>query len=230
MRIKLLFSLLQIFIIINLINLSTNKSKKKKNKKKSRSNLPTLPNGLPTPESVRPNYVTPELFCETCRAIVKEAVKELKTKTRESDVLYYLDNVCDENKYTVYQHVPRDIKITCSTFMGVYEEELIKLLTKRKSDSTKEECAQQLCDNITEICKGVEVNLFKNMKKIDNNNTEGQPFNIEYHPKTDKDKDKDKKNKDEEKEEKKNKKKKKKKEKKERKDKKKKDKMEKSDL
>ena len=126
MRIKLLFSLFQIFIIINLINLSTNKSKKKKNKKKSKSNLPTLPNGLPTPESVRPNYVTPELFCETCRAIVKEAVKELKTKTRESDVLYYLDNVCDENKYTVYQHVPRDIKITCSTFMGVYEDELIK--------------------------------------------------------------------------------------------------------
>ena len=72
--------------------------------------------------------------------------------------------------------------------MGIYEEELIKLLTKRKIDETKEELAKQLCDETTEICKGVEVNLFKNMKKIEKNkliNTEidGEPVNIEFHSK-----------------------------------------------
>ena len=200
MRKKFFISLFQIIIIINLTNLVLNKIKKKKHQKKSK---PTLPNGLPTPESVRPNYVTPELFCETCRAVVKEAVKELKTKTKESDVKHYLDNVCDENRYTEYQHVPRDIKTTCGVFMGIYEEELVKLLTKRKSDSTKEECAEQLCDNITEICKGVEVNLFKDMKKIDKNTKfDSEPISVEYHSK----KNDTNKNKEEKKEEKKKKK------------------------
>ena len=184
---KNLIIIFRIFIIICLINSVINKSKKKKNKKdKKDDNINKLSNGLPTPESVRPNYVTPELFCETCRAIVKEAVKELKTKTRESDVMFYLDNVCDENKYTRYQHVPRDIKITCGTFMGIYEDELVKLLTKRRIDETKEELARQLCDETTEVCKGVEVNLFKNMKKIEKNSKlsteiDGEPVNIEFH-------------------------------------------------
>ena len=180
---KFFISFTQIIIIITLIQLITNKSKKKKQKK---DKTPRLANGLPTPESVRPNYVTPELFCETCRAIVKEAVKELKTKTKESDVMYYLDNVCDENKYQVYQYVPRDIKITCGVFMGVYEDELVKLLTKRKLDETKEELIKQLCEDTTEICKGVEVNIFKNIPKIEKNtkfntNVDGEPVNIEFH-------------------------------------------------
>ena len=206
MKTKYLISVFQIIIIIFLINQVLNKSKKKKGKKVK---TPKLPNGLPTPESVRPNYITPELFCETCRAIVKEAIKELRTKTKESDVMYYLDNACDENKYTVYQHVPRDIKIGCGVFMGIYEEELVKLLTKRKIDETKEELARQLCDEITEVCKGVEVNLFKNMKKIEKNQlinaeVDGEPVNIEVHSKKNEtskntDKDLNKKNKNKEK-------------------------------
>ena len=96
-------------------------------------------------------------------------MKELRTKTKESDVIFYLGNVCDENKYIRHQHVPRDIKITCSTFMGIYEAELIKLLTKRRIDETKEELTRQLCDETIELCKGVEVNLFKNMQKIEKN-------------------------------------------------------------
>ena len=197
---KFFISFTQIIIIITLIQLITNKSKKKKQKK---DKTPRLANGLPTPESVRPNYVTPELFCETCRAIVKEAVKELKTKTKESDVMYYLDNVCDENKYQVYQYVPRDIKITCGVFMGVYEDELVKLLTKRKLDETKEELIKQLCEDTTEICKGVEVNIFKNIPKIEKNtkfntNVDGEPVNIEFHStknETNKNKDEEKMNK-----------------------------------
>ena len=179
---KNLYYLFQVILSICLINLIASKSKKKKYKQ---DKTPRLPNGLPTPESVRPNYVTPELFCETCRAIVKESIKELKSKTRESDVMYYLDNVCDEKKYTTYQYVPRDIKITCGVFMGIYEEELIKLLTKRKTDETKEQLVNELCYNTTEICKGVEVNILKNMKKIEKNTNingeiDGEPVNIKF--------------------------------------------------
>ena len=175
-------NILRIIFLFSLINLIINK--KKKHKKESKRKLK---NGLPIPEDVRPNYVTPELFCETCRAIVKEAIKELRTKTKESDILYYLDNVCDESKYTIYQYVPRDIRLTCGVFMNTYQDELIKFLTKRKIDATKEELAYQLCDNITEICKGVEVNILKHMTKIDKNaNTtinskDGDLINIQYH-------------------------------------------------
>ena len=117
--------------------------------------------------------------------------------------MYYLDNVCDENKYQVYQYVPRDIKITCGVFMGVYEDELVKLLTKRKLDETKEELIKQLCDDTTEICKGVEVNIFKNIPKIEKNtkfntNVDGEPVNIEFHStknETNKNKDEEKMNK-----------------------------------
>ena len=197
MRKKFFITIFHILIIISLIHLITNKKSKKKKEKKDKT--PRLANGLPTPDSVRPNFISPELFCETCRAIVKEAVKELRTKTKESDVLYYLDNVCDENKYQVYQYVPKDIRGTCGIFMGTYEDALIKLLTKRKIDETKEELAKQLCDDTTEICKGVDVNIFKNIPKIDKNtkintNVDGEPVKIEFNSnknETNKNKDED---------------------------------------
>ena len=204
---KFKLSFLQIILISKLIILSLSKSKKKKDKKDNISN--TLPNGLPTPEFARPDYIIPELFCETCRAIVNEALKELKTKRKESDVYDYLSKVCDESKYTTYEFIPQDIKRTCGVFMGVYEDEIVKLLTKRKIDETKEELARQLCDEITEVCKGVEVNLFKNMKKIEKNQlinaeVDGEPVNIEVHSKKNEtskntDKDLNKKNKNKEK-------------------------------
>ena len=123
---KLRISFSQLILLSSLIILSISKSKKKKTKKEK--NTAKLPNGLPTPDSVRPSYIIPELFCETCRAIVNEALKELKTKRKESDVYDYLSKVCDESKYTTYEFIPQDIKRTCGVFMGVYEDEIVKLL------------------------------------------------------------------------------------------------------
>jgi len=182
---KFIISFLQIILFSNIIISSFTKSKKKKDKKEKNST--TLPNGLPTPESVRPNYIIPELFCETCRAIVKEALKELRTKTKESDVYDYLSNACVESKYTTYEFIPKDIKRTCGVFMDIYEDEIVKLLTKRKIDSKKEDIIYNFCDEYTQVCKGVEVNYEKTFKKIDKNTKiDGIPLTIDIHNKDEK--------------------------------------------
>ena len=186
---KFKFSFLQIILISKLIILSLSKSKKKKDKKNNISN--TLPNGRPTPEFARPDYIIPELFCETCRAIVNEALKELRTKRKESDVYNYLSNVCEESKYTTYEFIPQDIKRTCGVFMGVYEDEIVKLLTKRKIDAKNEDIIYNFCDEYTQVCKGVDVNYDKVYTKINGNaNIDGMPLTIDVHKENEKSKDK----------------------------------------
>ena len=60
-----------------------------------------MENGLLTPESIRPSQVSPELLCVSCQAIINEAVKRLGKQSKESEVLFYLDKVCDL-KDTIY--------------------------------------------------------------------------------------------------------------------------------
>ena len=181
-------SFLQIILISKLIILSLSKSKKKKDKKDNIST--TLPNGLPKPDVARPSYIIPELFCETCRAIVNEALKELKSKKKESDVYDYLSKACDESKYTTYEFIPQDIKRTCGIFMGIYEDEIVKLLTNRKLDEKNKDIIYNFCDEYTQVCKGVEVNYEKAFTKIDKNaNIDGMPLTIDVHKENEKDKD-----------------------------------------
>ena len=180
MKIKITF--FQILLSSSLIIYSICKSKKKKNKKENNKTI--LPNGLPTPDSVRPNYVLPEVFCETCRAIVNEALKELRTKTKESDVYDYLSNVCDEGKYLTYEYIPKDIKRTCGVFMGIYNDEVVKLLTNRKIDIPNKDIISNFCDNYTQVCKGVEVNYEKSFNKVNKKTDlkiDGVPLSIDIH-------------------------------------------------
>ena len=159
-------------------------TKSKKNKSKKAHKNTTLPNGLPKPDLVRPNYILPELFCETCRAIVNEALKELRTKTKESDVYDYLSKACVEERYTRYEYIPKDIKRTCGIFMDVYQDEVVKLLTKRNIDMNKEDLIQNFCDDYTQVCKGVEVNYEKSFYKVNprsENDIDGNPLTIDIH-------------------------------------------------
>ena len=201
---KLRISFSQLILLSSLIILSISKSKKKKTKKEK--NTTKLPNGLPTPDSVRPSYIIPELFCETCRAIINEALKELRTKTKESDIYNYLSEACVEDRYLTYEYIPKDIQRTCGIFMGIYEEEIVKLLTKRKLDMGRKEIINNFCDEYTQVCKGVEVNYEKSFQKIKKNGkVEGMPITVDIHNANDKNEkeEKDKKNKNKEKKDKK---------------------------
>ena len=182
MKFNILFFQLLLFSSLIIISIST-KSKKKHKKKTSHKNT-TLPNGLPIPDTVHPDYILPELFCETCRAVVNEALKELRTKTRESDVYDYLSNACVEEKYTRYVYIPKDIKRTCGIFLDAYPDEVVKLLMKRNIDMKNEDIINNFCDEYTQICKGVEVNYEKSFYKVhkqSENDIDGVPFTLDIH-------------------------------------------------
>ena len=182
MKFNILFFQFILFSCLITISISS-KSKKKHKIKKSPKNT-TLPNGLPIPDTTHPSYILPELFCETCRAVINEALKELRTKTRESDVYDYLSNACVEEKYRRYEYIPQDIKRTCGIFLDAYQDEVVKLLTKRNIDMKNENLINNFCDNYTQICKDVEVNYEKSFYKVNRkseNEIEGMPLTVDIH-------------------------------------------------
>lgn len=142
MKLKLLIFLALIILVI--IDPSQQRQKKKKPKKKKAAKNPL---------DKRPDKIKPELYCDACQAIVKEAVKELRGKKRESDVMAYLERVCDPEKYYVYSHPPPEMREGCEAFIDGWEEELEKVLINREND---EKPIQQLCYEITRACNNVD--------------------------------------------------------------------------
>ena len=174
---------------------SKNKSSKKKKKGKKKSdNL--MENGLPTPDSIRPSHVSPELLCDSCQAIISEAIKRLGKQTKSSDVLFYLDKVCDPQRYNIYHFPPPDMKTGCEVFVGGYNDELEKALIGRKLDLTADDIIQDLCFKTTKVCEGVD---FNNIKPMDDTiMVDGEPVKIaDLNKKNKKKKKKEKKEKEE---------------------------------
>ena len=187
-----------IFILISLFNISScqkvqNKSTKKKKKGKKSKKL--MENGLPTPDSIRPSNVSPELLCDSCQAIINEAVKRLGKQTKESEVLFYLDKVCDPSRYNIYHFPPPDMKTGCEVFVGSYNDEIEKALIGRKLDLTADDIIQNLCFKTTKVCEGVD---FNNIKPMDDTiMVDGEPVKIaDLNKKSKKKKKKEEKNKD----------------------------------
>ena len=175
------FLFLFLFILISLFNNSIsqeegktkNKSKKKKKGKKSDK---LMENGLPTPDSIRPSHVSPELLCDSCQAIISEAIKRLGKQTKASEVLYYLDKVCDPQRYNIYHFPPPDMRMGCEVFVGGYNDELEKALIGRKLDLTADDIIQDLCFKTTKVCEGVD---FNNIKPMDDSiMVDGEPLKI----------------------------------------------------
>ena len=184
MKLNILYFQLILFSCLITISISSKSKSKKKHKNKKPSKNTTLQNGLPIPETKHPSYILPELFCETCRAVINEALKELRTKTRESDVYDYLSNACVMEKYKRYEYIPQDIKRTCGIFLDAYQDEVVKLLMKRNIDMDNKDIINNFCDNYTQICKDVEVNYEKSFYKVNrnsNNEIEGMPITVAIH-------------------------------------------------
>ena len=83
-----------IFAFITLINIIENRKKKKK---------PQQPKKEIDPIEKRPSNIKPELYCDSCIAMVQETIKELRGKKKESDVLDIIENVCDPERYYTYR-------------------------------------------------------------------------------------------------------------------------------
>ena len=171
-----------IFLIFSLINLTLNKDEKNskgkqtKKKKKIKKSDNLMDNGLPTPESIRPTHVSPELLCDSCQAIISEAVKRLGKQTKSSEVLFYLDKVCDPERYNIYHFPPPDMKTGCEVFVGAYNDEVERVLIGRKLDLSADDLIQDLCFKTTKVCENVD---FNNIKAMDDTITvDGEPVKI----------------------------------------------------
>ncbi len=191
-----------IFLLFSLINLSLtkeekkNKSKSSKKKKNPKNKDNLMENGLPTPESIRPTNVSPELLCDSCQAIISEAVKRLGKQTKSSEVLFYLDKVCDPQRYNIYHFPPPDMKTGCEVFVGAYNDEVERVLIGRKLDLSADDLIQDLCFKTTKVCENVD---FNNIKAMDDTiMVDGEPVKIDELNKKNKKKKKKKKEKTDE--------------------------------
>ena len=171
-----------IFMLFSLIDYSlakeekTKKTKSSKGKKSSKKSDNLMENGLPTPDSIRPTNVSPELLCDSCQAIISEAVKRLGKQTKSSEVLFYLDKVCDPQRYNIYHFPPPDMKTGCEVFVGAYNDEVERILIGRKLDLSTDDLIQDLCFKTTKVCENVD---FNNIKSMDDTITiDGEPVKI----------------------------------------------------
>ena len=191
-----------IFLIFSLITQILTKEKPKhkssstkgKGKRNKSDNL--MENGLPTPDSIRPSHVSPELLCDSCQAIISEAVKRLGKQTKSSEVLFYLDKVCDPQRYNIYHFPPPDMKTGCEVFVGAYNDEVERVLIGRKLDLSTDDLIQDLCFKTTKVCENVD---FNNIKAMDDTiMVDGEPVKIDELNKKNKKKKKKKKEKTDE--------------------------------
>ena len=199
-----IFLFLILFILISLLSCqgqpedTKNKAKSGKKKKKAKKSSKLMENGLPTPDSIRPSHVSPELLCDSCQAILSEAVKRLGKQTKSSEVLFYLDKVCDPSRYNIYHFPPPDMKMGCEVFVGGYNDEIERILIGRKLDLSVDDLIQDLCFKTTKVCEGVD---FNNIKPMDDTiMVDGEPMKIadfnKKNAKEKKKKEKEEKNKD----------------------------------
>ena len=199
-----IYLFLILFILISLLSFfscqedTKSKVKSAKKKKKSKKSSKLMENGLPTPDSIRPSHVSPELLCDSCQAILSEAVKRLGKQTKSSEVLFYLDKVCDPSRYNIYHFPPPDMKMGCEVFVGGYNDEIERILIGRKLDLSIDDLVQDLCFKTTKVCEGVD---FNNIKPMDDTiMVDGEPMKIadfnKKNAKEKKKKEKEEKNKD----------------------------------
>ena len=196
--INFFFIFLLLSLIVQILTKEKQKKKPKENKGKGKTkksdNL--MENGLPTPDSIRPSSVSPELLCDSCQAIISEAVKRLGKQTKASDVLFYLDKVCDPQRYNIYHFPPPDMKTGCEVFVGAYNDEVERVLIGRKLDVSTDDLIQDLCFKTTKVCENVD---FNNIKAMDDTiMVDGEPMKIDELNKKNKKKKKKKKEKSDE--------------------------------
>ena len=172
------FIFLLLSLIVQILTKEKQKNKPKPNKgRKTKKSDNLMENGLPTPDSIRPSTVSPELLCDSCQAIISEAVKRLGKQTKASDVLFYLDKVCDPQRYNIYHFPPPDMKTGCEVFVGAYNDEVERILIGRKLDASTDDLIQDLCFKTTKVCENVD---FNNIKAMDDTiMVDGEPVKID---------------------------------------------------
>ena len=92
---------ISLLLLVSIILMSLADSRKKKKKQKAQKKAED-------PLDRRPTKTNPELYCDSCMAMVTESIKELRGKKKESDVITVVENVCDPERYYTYRNNKRN--------------------------------------------------------------------------------------------------------------------------
>lgn len=151
---RIWFYALCLLVIISFVMMPV-EAKKKKKVKKAKKGTRKVNHAKPEKSSPkRPDGTTPELYCNACQAIVKEALKKLKHRKSEAEVFDVLDDVCNPKHYYIYMFPPPEMKQGCEAFIMDWEEQLEKTLLNRETNA---EVEKKICYEISEACTGVDV-------------------------------------------------------------------------
>jgi hypothetical protein len=160
MKTHVIFSLIILFVLVTV----ETRKKKKKTKTETKAENPL---------DRRPASITPEHYCDSCIAIIKEMTKLLRGKKKESDVFDVLDEACNPELYNVYSSPPPQMREGCEIFISGWREELENVLIGRPDDETP---IHKLCYEQSQACVGVDP---KNVKPYDDEMfIDGQPVKI----------------------------------------------------
>lgn len=98
----------------------------------------------------KPKGITPDLYCLACKAIVKESVKLLYGKTKQSDVIVMLEDMCDMWRYDTYDFHPPMMMKGCTAIQNYFEEELEWALVHR--NELDADLETHFCQHMIEAC------------------------------------------------------------------------------
>ena len=98
----------------------------------------------------KPKSLPPDVYCLACKAILKESVKLLYGKTKQSDVIVMLEDMCDMWRYDTYDFHPPTMQKGCTAIQNYYEEELEWTLVHR--NELDEDLETYFCQHMIEAC------------------------------------------------------------------------------
>lgn len=98
----------------------------------------------------RPKSVNEDLYCIACQGIVRETLRRLHGRTKQSEVIAVMEDLCDLWKYKTYDYPPPEMARGCNAILGNFEEELEWALTHR--NELKEDVETYFCHRKIEAC------------------------------------------------------------------------------
>lgn len=98
----------------------------------------------------KPRYLTGELYCNACQGMVGELLIKLRHRTKHSDIIDAMDDLCDMWKFAKYDYPPPEMKRGCEAILGQYSEELENALMDRNLKDKDVET--YFCFELTKAC------------------------------------------------------------------------------
>jgi hypothetical protein len=98
----------------------------------------------------KPRYLTGELYCNACQGMVGELLLKLRHRTKHSDIIEAMDDLCDMWKFAKYDYPPPEMKRGCEAILGQYSEELESALMDRNMKDKDVET--YFCFELTKAC------------------------------------------------------------------------------